>query len=221
MYGFTSDIENFSSSNGVSYPSGQLPTSSCLYHEPQVFQFTQLPDMEELTSNSEVTSSASPSSSSYSGSPGAIRMTATQHSHHHDPHSMRKNPEGMTSTRPSATDNDCRNQGTTRLPSAEAGNDRGGCGRKRDTSAIPQDEEVSSSLCHLTREERRRRRRATQKYRLAHATRERIRVEAFNVAFADLRRLLPTLPPDKKLSKIEILRLAICYIAYLNHVLDV
>jgi nescient helix-loop-helix protein len=33
----------------------------------------------------------------------------------------------------------------------------------------------------LSREERRRRRRATQKYRTAHATRERIRVEAFNV----------------------------------------
>ncbi|TSU62997.1 Helix-loop-helix protein 1 [Bagarius yarrelli] len=73
----------------------------------------------------------------------------------------------------------------------------------------------------LTREEKRRRRRATAKYRLAHATRERIRVEAFNVAFAGLRKLLPTLPPDKKLSKIEILRLAICYISYLNHVLDV
>lgn len=78
----------------------------------------------------------------------------------------------------------------------------------------------STPTTHLTREERRRRRRATQKYRLAHATRERIRVEAFNVAFAELRHLLPTLPPDKKLSKIEILRLAICYIAYLNHVLD-
>lgn len=77
------------------------------------------------------------------------------------------------------------------------------------------------STTSLSREERRRRRRATQKYRTAHATRERIRVEAFNVAFAELRKLLPTLPPDKKLSKIEILRLAICYIAYLNHVLDV
>lgn len=80
--------------------------------------------------------------------------------------------------------------------------------------------EVTSSLANLTREERRRRRRATQKYRLAHATRERVRVEAFNVAFAELRKLLPTLPPDKKLSKIEILRLAICYIGYLNHVLE-
>uniref|UniRef100_UPI00358E082E helix-loop-helix protein 1 n=1 Tax=Myxine glutinosa TaxID=7769 RepID=UPI00358E082E len=73
----------------------------------------------------------------------------------------------------------------------------------------------------LSREERRRRRRATAKYRTAHATRERVRVEAFNLAFGELRRLLPTLPPDKKLSKIEILRLAICYISYLNHVLDV
>ncbi|KAG4072146.1 hypothetical protein HA402_015645 [Bradysia odoriphaga] len=72
----------------------------------------------------------------------------------------------------------------------------------------------------MNREERRRRRRATQKYRTAHATRERIRVEAFNVAFTELRKLLPTLPPDKKLSKIEILKLAICYIAYLNHVLE-
>ncbi|NXI45572.1 HEN1 protein, partial [Galbula dea] len=82
-------------------------------------------------------------------------------------------------------------------------------------------EAVKKDLQHLTREERRRRRRATAKYRTAHATRERIRVEAFNMAFAELRKLLPTLPPDKKLSKIEILRLAICYISYLNHVLDV
>lgn len=77
-----------------------------------------------------------------------------------------------------------------------------------------------SELVGLSREERRRRRRATQKYRTAHATRERIRVEAFNVAFTELRKFLPTLPPDKKLSKIEILKLAICYIAYLNHVLE-
>ena len=79
----------------------------------------------------------------------------------------------------------------------------------------------SGDLPNPGREEKRRRRRATAKYRSAHATRERIRVEAFNLAFAELRKLLPTLPPDKKLSKIEILRLAICYISYLNHVLDV
>ncbi|NWI89354.1 HEN1 protein, partial [Pitta sordida] len=85
----------------------------------------------------------------------------------------------------------------------------------------PREEAGKKELQHLSREERRRRRRATAKYRTAHATRERIRVEAFNLAFAELRKLLPTLPPDKKLSKIEILRLAICYISYLNHVLDV
>ncbi|XP_060613802.2 helix-loop-helix protein 1 [Anolis sagrei] len=85
----------------------------------------------------------------------------------------------------------------------------------------PEVTEAKKELPPLSREERRRRRRATAKYRTAHATRERIRVEAFNMAFAELRKLLPTLPPDKKLSKIEILRLAICYISYLNHVLDV
>ena len=71
-----------------------------------------------------------------------------------------------------------------------------------------------------SRQERRRHRRATERYRTAHATRERVRVEAFNAAFGRLRRMLPTLPPDKKLSKIEILRLAICYITFLDHVLD-
>lgn len=87
-------------------------------------------------------------------------------------------------------------------------------------NAPPVDHLPPSELVGLTREERRRRRRATIKYRTAHATRERIRVEAFNVAFSELRKLLPTLPPDKKLSKIEILKLGICYIAYLNHVLE-
>ncbi|XP_031169360.1 helix-loop-helix protein 2-like [Sander lucioperca] len=90
--------------------------------------------------------------------------------------------------------------------------------------AEPEEGEGKARSVHLpalSREEKRRRRRATAKYRSAHATRERVRVVAFNLAFAELRKLLPTLPPDKKLSKIEILRLAICYISYLNHVLDV
>ncbi|CAL9690174.1 unnamed protein product [Knipowitschia caucasica] len=77
------------------------------------------------------------------------------------------------------------------------------------------------SAVGLGREDRRRSRRATPKYRCAHASRERVRVVAFNVAFDELRKLLPILPPDKKLSKIEILRLAIHYISYLGHVLDV
>ena len=41
-----------------------------------------------------------------------------------------------------------------------------------------------------------------------------------NGAFADLRRLVPTYPPDKKLSKNEILRLAIKYIKLLSAVVE-
>lgn len=41
-----------------------------------------------------------------------------------------------------------------------------------------------------------------------------------NGAFADLRRLVPTHPPDKKLSKNEILRLAIKYIKLLSSILE-
>ena len=96
----------------------------------------------------------------------------------------------------------------------------GSIGSTSDSAAHAQPETEVEITANLSREERRRRRRATLKYRIAHASRERIRVEAFNVAFAELRKLLPTLPPDKKLSKIEILRLAICYISYLHHVLE-
>ncbi|CAG9534237.1 unnamed protein product [Cercopithifilaria johnstoni] len=74
-------------------------------------------------------------------------------------------------------------------------------------------------LKKLSKAERRKRRRATPKYRNLHASRERIRVESFNSAFAKLRELLPTLPLNKKLSKIEILRLSISYISYLDNLL--
>ncbi|NXF14336.1 HEN1 protein, partial [Smithornis capensis] len=107
------------------------------------------------------------------------------------------------------------------LFSGRAPEDSGGLGLCPPPRGSEPGDAGKKELQHLSREERRRRRRATAKYRTAHATRERIRVEAFNMAFAELRKLLPTLPPDKKLSKIEILRLAICYISYLNHVLDV
>ena len=51
-------------------------------------------------------------------------------------------------------------------------------------------------------------------------TRERWRQQNVNGAFAELRRLVPTHPPDKKLSKNEILRSAIKYIELLDNVLD-
>ncbi|GIY55339.1 t-cell acute lymphocytic leukemia protein 1 [Caerostris darwini] len=51
-------------------------------------------------------------------------------------------------------------------------------------------------------------------------SRERWRQQNVNGAFADLRRLVPTHPPDKKLSKNEILRLAIRYIKLLSSILE-
>lgn len=51
-------------------------------------------------------------------------------------------------------------------------------------------------------------------------SRERWRQQNVNGAFAELRRLVPTHPPDKKLSKNEILRLAIRYINLLSKVVD-
>jgi len=96
--------------------------------------------------------------------------------------------------------------------------EEGLCGE--DSGDSTQENRNPEERSRLTREERRKRRRATTRYRNKHATRERIRVEAFNEAFLHLRQLLPVLPPDKKLSKIEILRLACCYISYLNNVLE-
>ena len=49
--------------------------------------------------------------------------------------------------------------------------------------------------------------------------RERFRQQNVSGAFAELRRLLPTHPPDKKLSKSEILKLSIKYIKVLQGVL--
>ncbi|XP_006864757.1 PREDICTED: T-cell acute lymphocytic leukemia protein 2 [Chrysochloris asiatica] len=50
-------------------------------------------------------------------------------------------------------------------------------------------------------------------------TRERWRQQNVNRAFAKLRKLIPTHPPDKKLSKNETLRLAMRYINFLVKVL--
>lgn len=47
-------------------------------------------------------------------------------------------------------------------------------------------------------------------------SRERWRQQNVNGAFAELRRLIPTHPPDRKLSKNEILRLALRYINFLD-----
>lgn len=52
--------------------------------------------------------------------------------------------------------------------------------------------------------------------RLYTNSRERWRQQHVNLAFAELRKMLPTYPPERKLSKNEILRLAMRYIRFLD-----
>ncbi|XP_076319796.1 uncharacterized protein LOC143230327 [Tachypleus tridentatus] len=60
--------------------------------------------------------------------------------------------------------------------------------------------------------------RKTGKQRQAANARERDRTHSVNTAFTTLRTLIPTEPADRKLSKIETLRLAASYIAHLGTV---
>lgn len=56
--------------------------------------------------------------------------------------------------------------------------------------------------------------------RLSSNSRERWRQQNVNGAFAELRRLIPTHPPDIKLSKNEILRRALNYIGFLDRLVS-
>lgn len=47
---------------------------------------------------------------------------------------------------------------------------------------------------------------------------EKKRTECINKAFSELRKCIPNVPPDTKLSKIKTLRLASAYIAYLSDI---
>lgn len=63
------------------------------------------------------------------------------------------------------------------------------------------------------------RRASVSKQRQAANARERDRTHSVNTAFTALRTLIPTEPADRKLSKIETLRLASSYISHLANVL--
>lgn len=67
-----------------------------------------------------------------------------------------------------------------------------------------------------------RKRCATQLYQQRHAAnmRERRRMQSINEAFESLRIHIPTLPYEKKLSKVDTLRLAIGYISFLTELLN-
>ncbi|OWK60427.1 Transcription factor 15 [Lonchura striata] len=66
---------------------------------------------------------------------------------------------------------------------------------------------------------RRRRARGGGGRRAAANARERDRTHSVNAAFGALRRLIPTRPADRRLSKVETLRLASSYISHLANVL--
>ncbi|POI35951.1 hypothetical protein CIB84_000297 [Bambusicola thoracicus] len=66
---------------------------------------------------------------------------------------------------------------------------------------------------------RRKRREGGGRQRAAANARERDRTHSVNTAFGALRTLIPTEPADRKLSKVETLRLASSYISHLANVL--
>ena len=98
-----------------------------------------------------------------------------------------------------------------------------------DIDALDSDEYESSSPKHHgsdaenSKNSKRKRRRprltGLSKQRQAANARERSRTHSVNSAFSALRVLIPTEPSDRKLSKIETLRLASSYIAHLGSML--
>jgi hypothetical protein len=51
--------------------------------------------------------------------------------------------------------------------------------------------------------------------------RERKRMQSINDAFEDLRSRIPTLPHEKRLSKVDTLKYAISYIKFLNDLINI
>ncbi|XP_072235668.1 uncharacterized protein [Leuresthes tenuis] len=106
----------------------------------------------------------------------------------------------------------------------------GGCSPRRESRQM---EEAGSCSAGAPRRRRRRRRSSSEggrgggdarlsgvnKQRQAANARERDRTHSVNTAFTALRTLIPTEPADRKLSKIETLRLASSYISHLANVL--
>ncbi|XP_032240365.1 transcription factor 15 [Nematostella vectensis] len=77
----------------------------------------------------------------------------------------------------------------------------------------------SENASRLKRKRRKPRLTGLSKQRQAANARERNRTHSVNAAFNALRLLIPTEPSDRKLSKIETLRLASSYIAHLSTIL--
>nr|ALT07180.1 bHLH transcription factor twist [Dastarcus helophoroides] len=91
------------------------------------------------------------------------------------------------------------------------------CGRKR--KSIESDDENSYHRKTKARRKSPQSFEDIQNQRIMANVRERQRTQSLNEAFASLRKSIPTLPSDK-LSKIQTLKLAARYIAFLYHVLS-
>ena len=80
----------------------------------------------------------------------------------------------------------------------------------------------SSNTDHDGCKKRRRKRSPTQQIAQRHAAnlRERKRMQSINEAFEGLRNHIPTLPYEKRLSKVDTLRLAIGYIGFLTEMIS-
>ena len=78
----------------------------------------------------------------------------------------------------------------------------------------------NSKINKYYKEKKMRERRKKSAKRSYEISKEKERAKLFNEAFDGLRQRIPSIPSTKKLSKIEILRLAICYMSYLNFLLD-
>ncbi|MBN3314428.1 TCF15 factor, partial [Atractosteus spatula] len=90
-----------------------------------------------------------------------------------------------------------------------------------DSGSESSDKSTSGCSQHNGKGARRRRTRlaGVSKQRQAANARERDRTHSVNTAFTALRTLIPTEPADRKLSKIETLRLASSYISHLANIL--
>lgn len=122
---------------------------------------------------------------------------------------------------------------TSDLDDLDSGSDSSDGKSTGDCSPRIQPDEAAAgcgSRAGVTRRRRRRRRRSSgvggdarlsgvSQQRQAANARERDRTHSVNTAFTALRTLIPTEPADRKLSKIETLRLASSYISHLANVL--
>ena len=87
---------------------------------------------------------------------------------------------------------------------------------KADSLLIPRPSDLTLSQIHTPK----RKRKTTPNQRMAANIRERRRMCNLNTAFDRLRRRVPAFPHEKRLSRIQTLRLAITYISFMTEILS-